>query len=65
MLSLPLQRVHPEGQCNPEAIRLLTQLDHAEDAPERDIWKGLKNIKIEEEKTEGKMQKAKKDKPNQ
>src|SRR4051794_10994311 len=33
MLSLPLQRVHPEGQCNPEAIKLLTQLDHAEDAP--------------------------------
>jgi hypothetical protein len=56
MLSLPLQRVHPEGQCNPEALRLLTQLDHAEDAPEHDIWKGLKNIKIEGEgqKSKGK-----------
>jgi uncharacterized metal-binding protein YceD (DUF177 family) len=67
MLSLPLQRVHPEGQCNPEAIRLLTQLDHAEDAPEHDIWKGLKDIKIEEEdnNAKGKSQKVKKDQTGQ
>jgi uncharacterized metal-binding protein YceD (DUF177 family) len=49
MLSVPLQRVHPEGQCNPEALKLLNQLGAAEDAPEHDIWKGLKNISIEEE----------------
>jgi uncharacterized metal-binding protein YceD (DUF177 family) len=49
MLSVPLQRVHPEGQCNPEAMKLLNQLGAAEDAPEHDIWKGLKNISIEEE----------------
>jgi uncharacterized metal-binding protein YceD (DUF177 family) len=66
MLSLPLQRVHPEGHCNPEALKLLNQLGHAEDAPEHDIWKGLKDIKIEdEENAKGKSQKVKKDDPRQ
>ena len=49
MLSLPLQRVHPDNGCNPEALRLLSQLSVTEGAPERDIWKGLKNITIADE----------------
>jgi uncharacterized metal-binding protein YceD (DUF177 family) len=61
MLSLPLQRVHPEGQCNPEALKLLRQLGNAEDEPEHDIWKGLKDISIEEE---ARQQKLKGPKPN-
>jgi uncharacterized metal-binding protein YceD (DUF177 family) len=52
MLSLPLQKVHPEGTCNPEAMKLLNQLGSAEDEPQHDIWKGLKNIKIDEDEKE-------------
>ncbi len=56
MLSMPLQKVHPEGQCNPEALELLNQLGATEDAPKNDIWKGLKDIKIDEEKQNSKIQ---------
>lgn len=49
LLALPLQKVHPEGACNPEALKLLNQLGATEDAPKNDIWKGLKDIKIEDE----------------
>ncbi len=49
MLSLPLQKLHPEGACNPDAMKLLNQLGNAEDEPQHDIWKGLKNIRIDEE----------------
>jgi uncharacterized metal-binding protein YceD (DUF177 family) len=64
MLSLPLQRVHPlnadgEPGCNPEALRLLSQLSAKEDAPEHDIWKGLKNITIVEEASDKKVNKKK------
>lgn len=52
MLSIPLQKVHPDGACNPEAMKLLNQLGAATDAPQHDIWKGLKNIRIEEDDTE-------------
>lgn len=52
MLSMPLQKVHPDGQCNPEALKLLNQLGAAEDAPGNDIWKGLKNITIADEATD-------------
>ena len=48
MLALPLQRAHPEGQCNPEAMKLLNQLGATEGTPEHNIWNGLKDIKIEE-----------------
>lgn len=59
MLSLPLQRVHAEGACNPEALKLLNQLGATEDAPEHDIWKGLKNITItdEDQKSKGRSKK--------
>jgi uncharacterized metal-binding protein YceD (DUF177 family) len=49
MLSVPLQRVHPENACNPEALRLLNQLSGTDEGTERDIWKGLKNITIADE----------------
>ncbi len=52
MLSLPLQKVHPDGSCNPDALKLLNQLGAAGDEPQRDIWKGLKNIKIDDEDPE-------------
>ena len=32
-LSLPIQRVHPEGECNPDAVRFLG-MEIEEDAPE-------------------------------
>ncbi|MBS1630049.1 MAG: DUF177 domain-containing protein [Bacteroidetes bacterium] len=60
LLSMPLQCLHPDGQCNPEALKLLNQLGQAEDAPEHNIWNGLKDISIEEEKnTKHKGQKSK------
>ena len=61
LLSLPLQRVHPDSGCNPEALRLLSQLSAAEDMqqPERDIWKGLKNITIADEAADKNVNKKK------
>lgn len=49
MLSLPLQRVHPEtpdGQdgCNPEALKLLQRFS-ASDQSGNSIWKGLEAFK--------------------
>ena len=32
-ISLPMRRVHPEGECNPEALKYLSREDTAEDAP--------------------------------
>jgi len=52
MLSVPLQRVHPNKPdgtpgCNPEALKLLNQLsEHEEEEPKKnDIWKGLEALK--------------------
>lgn len=50
MLSIPLQRVHPEKEngtsgCNQEALKLLDQLSEPEDVPKNDIWKGLEALK--------------------
>lgn len=51
MLSLPLQRVHPElpdgaNGCNPEALKLLNRLSESEaDQPKNNIWKGLDAFK--------------------
>jgi len=58
LLSLPLQMVHPDNGCNPEALRLLDQLSAAEDA-QQDIWKGLKNITIADEADNNKVNKKK------
>lgn len=51
MLSIPLQRIHPEKAdgtegCNPETLKLLNKLAAPpEDEPKTDIWKGLEALK--------------------
>lgn len=56
MLSIPLQRIHPDGAdgssgCNQQALKLLDQLaDHPEEPHTNPLWKGLEGIKIEKEK---------------
>jgi len=52
MLSVPLQRIHPEGAggqpgCNPQALDLLHQLaePEPEEKPANEIWKGLEALK--------------------
>jgi len=52
MLSIPLQRIHPDKPdgsqgCNPETLKLLNKLAAPEDAPRPDIWKGLEALKKE------------------
>ena len=59
MLSIPLQRVHPDNSdgtpgCNPQALSLLSQLAEPEDEPKNDIWKGLEALKEKKEKTKKK-----------
>jgi uncharacterized metal-binding protein YceD (DUF177 family) len=58
MLSIPLQRVHPEKEdgtptCNPQALDLLNHLGEPEEEPKHDIWKGLDALK-EDKKTKKK-----------
>lgn len=46
-LSLPMQRVHPEGECNPDAVRYLCQEeldDTAKPEAVNNPFAGLKNI---------------------
>lgn len=56
MLSIPLQRIHPDmadGKpgCNLQALNLLTELEpEPEDQSANDIWKGLKALKDNGEK---------------
>ncbi len=56
MLSIPLQRVHPDKAdgtpgCNPEVLALLDNLsDNAQEAQRNDIWKGLDAFKEEDKK---------------
>ena len=54
ILAIPMHRVHPEGQCNPEVIAMLNR-EEAE--PEEEVadtidprWAALKDIKIEDNK---------------
>jgi hypothetical protein len=52
MLSIPLQRIHPDKAdgsegCNPEALKLLNQLAVTDEEPRSDIWKGLEALKEE------------------
>ncbi|MBS1781188.1 MAG: DUF177 domain-containing protein [Bacteroidetes bacterium] len=49
MLSIPLQRIHPDKPdgtpgCNPETLKLLNKLSEA-DEPKNAIWKGLEALK--------------------
>ena len=30
-LSLPIQRVHPEGECNPDTVRFLSQVERSDE----------------------------------
>lgn len=52
ILAIPMHRVHPEGQCNPEVMAMLTEEPDAEEAKdENEIdprWSALKNIKLED-----------------
>jgi len=68
LLSVPLQRVHPEdaaghSTCNPKALELLNELSDFEETPEHNIWKGLESLKSDNEddrqKTTDKRQKSK------
>jgi uncharacterized metal-binding protein YceD (DUF177 family) len=53
ILAIPMHRVHPEGECNPEVIALLTTEDTSAETDEEAIdprWAALKDIKIEDNK---------------
>lgn len=43
-LALPLKNVHKEGQCNPDAIELLNQLNAPENETRDPRWDQLNNI---------------------
>lgn len=49
ILSIPMHRVHPEGQCNPEIIDMLNGMQEAAEEDEETIdprWAALKDIKL-------------------
>ena len=49
ILSIPMHRVHPEGQCNPEIIDMLNGMQEVEEEDEETIdprWAALKDIKL-------------------
>lgn len=52
ILAVPIHRVHPEGQCNPEVMAMLTAEQTVEETEEeKEIdprWAALKNIKLED-----------------
>ncbi len=52
ILAVPMHRVHPEGQCNPEVMAMLTAEQTVEETEEENEidprWAALKNIKIED-----------------
>ena len=50
ILAIPMHRVHPEGECNPKVIEMLS---HDEENSEEEIemdprWAALKDLKIED-----------------
>ena len=50
ILAVPMHRVHPEGECNPEVLALLTQTEAPIETEEETIdprWAALKDIKLE------------------
>ena len=51
ILAIPMHRVHPEGQCNPEVMAMLTMEEPVEETKEEidPRWAVLKNIKLENE----------------
>lgn len=52
ILAVPMHRVHPEGQCNPEVMAMLTAEAPVEEAQEENEmdprWAALKEIKLED-----------------
>ena len=50
ILAIPIHRVHPEGQCNPEVLALLS---HDEEPTDEEMltdprWAALKDVKVED-----------------
>lgn len=52
ILAVPMHSVHPEGQCNPEVMAMLTAEAPVEEAQEENEmdprWAALKDIKLED-----------------
>ena len=51
ILSIPMHRTHPEGECNPEALALLShdpETDSEEETGVDPRWAALKDLKIED-----------------
>ena len=50
ILAIPMHRVHPEGQCNPKVLEMLSHDEEpAEETNEIDPrWAALKDVKIED-----------------
>ena len=51
ILAVPMHRVHPEGQCNPEVMAMLEAQENMEESREEEIdprWAALKNVRIED-----------------
>ncbi|MBO6025722.1 MAG: DUF177 domain-containing protein [Bacteroidales bacterium] len=51
ILSIPIHRVHPEGECNPQVIALLSHEEESSDEREAETdprWAALKDVKIED-----------------
>ncbi len=50
ILAVPIHRVHPEGQCNPEVMALLSDSETDEEPKEDDVidprWAALKDIDL-------------------
>jgi hypothetical protein len=63
MLSIPLQKIHPQDAngnetCNPDVLAFLEQSAQAvEQQNKNTIWKGLDSIKIEDNKKSNKRSK--------
>lgn len=51
ILAIPIHRVHPEGECNPEVLALISQDDDVVEEKEVETdprWAALKGIKFED-----------------
>ena len=51
ILSIPMHRVHPEGECNPQVLALLSHDEEPSEEKEVETdprWAALKDVKIED-----------------
>ena len=50
ILSIPIHRVHPEGECNPQVLALLSHDEESSEEQETTDprWAALKDVKIED-----------------